>query len=138
MVIDRTLYERMVRQLVDAFPDEGCGLISVKDGIATDVFPIANVSQSPVVFKMDPQQQLDALERIDEEGWELGAIYHSHPRTRAYPSRTDVELAFYPDALQIIVSLAAYPRPDVHAFRIVAGEVSEEPLEIIPAAPAGE
>jgi proteasome lid subunit RPN8/RPN11 len=69
---------------------------------------------------------------IDDHGWELGAIYHSHTRTRAYPSPTDTKLAFYPAALYIIVSLANEKAPDVRAFRIADGEVTEAPLEIRP------
>lgn len=138
MVIDSSLYDRMIRQLVSAFPEEACGIIAGAEGLATQVYPIANVSESPVIFTMHPQQQLDALEEIEDKGWELAAIYHSHPRTRAYPSRTDIELAFYPDALQIIVSLTDVNHPDAHAFRVVGGQVSEEPLQVIPAAPRAE
>ena len=56
---------------------------------------------------------------IEGSGWTLGAIYHSHTRSPAYPSQTDVNLAFYPDALYLIVSLQDPEKPDVRAFRIV-------------------
>jgi proteasome lid subunit RPN8/RPN11 len=62
----------------------------------------------------------------------VGAIYHSHTRTRAYPSSTDVTLAVDPDRVQIIVSLADFDHPDIRAFRIRDGQISEEPLEILP------
>jgi proteasome lid subunit RPN8/RPN11 len=79
---------------------------------------------------MDSQQQLRAMLEMDELGWDLGAIYHSHPRTPAYPSATDIKLAFFPEAAYVILSLARRDRPDVRAFRIVSGQVSEEPLEL--------
>jgi proteasome lid subunit RPN8/RPN11 len=68
---------------------------------------------------------------IDDRGWDLAAIYHSHTRTRAYPSQTDVSLAFYPEARYIIVSLADRSSPDVRAFTINDGAVQEEPLKVV-------
>jgi proteasome lid subunit RPN8/RPN11 len=130
VVITRGQIEEMLSHLRATFPDEGCGVLASQGGRVTKVYPIANVSQSPVVYRMDPIAQLEALEEIDEKGWALGAIFHSHTRTRAYPSKTDVELAFYPDALQIIISLANQDRPDIRAFRIESGTIAEEPLEI--------
>jgi proteasome lid subunit RPN8/RPN11 len=67
---------------------------------------------------------------IEDAGHELGAIYHSHTRTAPVPSQTDINLAFYPEALYVIVGVA-HEEPDVRAFRIVDGEVSEAPLEVL-------
>ena len=120
----------MVGHLRSTFPDEGCGLLAGRDGVVTKVYPIKNVSDSPVVYKIDPQGQLEAMLEMDDRDWDLAAIFHSHTRTRAYPSGTDVKLSFYPDALQIIVSFANADRPDVRAFRIENGEIHEEALEI--------
>ena len=67
---------------------------------------------------------------IEDAGRQLGAIYHSHTRSAPYPSQTDINLAFYPEALYVIVGVAG-DDPDVRAFRIVGGEVSEQPLEVV-------
>jgi proteasome lid subunit RPN8/RPN11 len=107
-------------------------MIASTDGIAQKVYPIRNASDSPVNYEMDPQEQLHAMLDIEDNGWDLGAIYHSHTRTRAYPSQTDIGLAFYPDALQIIVSLAEFDRPEIRAFRIEDGQVTEAPIRITP------
>lgn len=123
--------QKIVSHLESGFPDEGCGILAARDGKVTRVYPIKNVSESPVVYRMDPEGQLQAFLEMDENDWELAAIFHSHTRTRAYPSNTDVELSFYPEALQIIVSLARRDRPDIRAFRIRDGEIVEEPLEIV-------
>jgi proteasome lid subunit RPN8/RPN11 len=80
---------------------------------------------------MDSEQQLRAMLEIDDQGWELSAIYHSHPRTPAYPSQTDIALAFFPDATYVIVSLARRNQPTTRAFRIVDGTVTEEPVESV-------
>jgi [CysO sulfur-carrier protein]-S-L-cysteine hydrolase len=121
----------MVGHLRTTFPDEGCGVLAAADGTFTKVYPIKNVSESPVVYEMDPQGQLEAMLDMDDHGWDLAAIFHSHTRTRAYPSQTDVKLSFYPEALQIIISFANFDRPDVRAYRIENGEIREEALEIV-------
>lgn len=131
MVITQAQVEEIISHLRSSFPEEGCGVLATRAGRVTKVFPIRNVSESPVVYRMDPVEQLYALEEIEEQGWDLGAIFHSHTRTRAYPSKTDVELSFYPDALQIIISFADPDRPDIRAFRIDAGEIEEAALEIL-------
>lgn len=132
MVIGRDLIEQILKQMRDGFPNETCGVIASRDSIAQRVYPIHNVSESPVHYEMDPQEQLTAMLEIEDNGWDLGAIYHSHTRTRAYPSSTDVRLAAYPDALQIIVSLADFERPDIRAFRIRGKEITEEALRTMP------
>ncbi len=67
---------------------------------------------------------------IEEQGWELGAIYHSHTRSEAYPSQTDVNLAFYPDALYVIVSVRKPDDPQVRAFRIADERIEEVGLAV--------
>ena len=66
---------------------------------------------------------------IDGGGHDLGAIYHSHTRSEPYPSQTDVNLAFHPDALYVIVGLASR-EPDVRAYRIVDGRIEDAELEV--------
>jgi proteasome lid subunit RPN8/RPN11 len=132
VVIDRDQVDQILRQMREGFPNETCGVIASKNGIAQKVYPIRNASDSPVHYEMDPQEQLMALLDIEENGWDLGAIYHSHTRTRAYPSATDIGLAAYPDALQIIVSLADFEHPDIRAYRIHDGQVSEEEIRVMP------
>ena len=66
---------------------------------------------------------------IEAAGRELGAIYHSHTRSEPYPSQTDVNLAFHPHALYVIVGLAS-AEPDVRAYRIVDGRIEDARLEV--------
>jgi proteasome lid subunit RPN8/RPN11 len=66
---------------------------------------------------------------IDDAGHDLGAIYHSHTRSKPYPSQTDINLAFYPEALYVIVGLAG-EEPEVRAFAIRDGQVTEAELEV--------
>lgn len=132
MVINRNLIDQIVEQVRAGFPNESCGMIASHEDIAQRVYPINNASDSPVHYQMDSQEQLQAELDIEDRGWEVGAVYHSHTRTRAYPSATDVSLAFDPERLQIIVSLADFDHPDIRAFRIRDGQITEEPLQILP------
>lgn len=130
MVITRAQVEEMVQHARAGFPSEACGLIASTDGRATKVYCLRNAEESPVTYRMDSGEQLRAMLEIDDQGWDLGAVFHSHTRTRAYPSATDVRLAFYPDTLYVIVSLANPASPDVRAFRIEEGRIIEDALEI--------
>jgi len=129
--IDRTLLEQIVAQAQAEAPNECCGIIAAQDGRAVAVHPARNAAATPVkLYEMDGMEQYRIQQGIEDARQELGAIYHSHPATEAKPSPTDINLAFYPEALYIIVSLAQ-DEPDVRAFRIVDGEVSEQPLEVV-------
>lgn len=130
MVITHAQVEEMVKHARRDFPNEACGLIAARDGRAVKVYCLENAEESPVTFRMDSGEQLHAMLEIDDEGWDLGAVFHSHTRTRAYPSATDVRLAFYPSTLYVIVSLADPASPDVRAFRIEEGRIIEEALAI--------
>lgn len=132
MVINQELIDEIIAQVREGFPNETCGMIASRDDIAQRVYPIRNASESPVHYEMDSQEQLAAELDIEDRGWAVGAVYHSHTRTRAYPSSTDVRLAFDPERLQIIISLADFQNPDIRAFRIRDGEISEERLQILP------
>jgi proteasome lid subunit RPN8/RPN11 len=79
---------------------------------------------------MDPVQQIKAMLAMEAEGLELIAIYHSHPDGPARPSPTDVALAYYPDTVQLIISLSDRARPSVRGFTIVDGVVAEVGWEL--------
>jgi proteasome lid subunit RPN8/RPN11 len=108
-----------------------CGLIAAKDGRAMQLYRIDSVDASPVTYRMDPKQQLRAMTDMDDRDWDLGAIYHSHTHTQAFPSPTDIRLAFYPETLYAIVSLADPDAPDFRAFRIDNGDLTEVALEFV-------
>jgi proteasome lid subunit RPN8/RPN11 len=94
------------------------------------VHPARNAAASPLRYEMDGMEQFRIQTAIEDAGHELGAIYHSHTRTAPEPSQTDINLAFYPEALYIIVGIKD-DVPDVRAWRIEKGEVSEQPLEVV-------
>jgi [CysO sulfur-carrier protein]-S-L-cysteine hydrolase len=129
MRIPRAIYEELLEHARLDAPNECCGLIGGEDGVAKTVYRARNAEASPLRYNLDPQDQFRIMTEIEESGEELAAIYHSHTASPAYPSQTDINLAAYPDALYLIVSLADGEK-DLRGFRIVDGEVSEVDLDL--------
>jgi proteasome lid subunit RPN8/RPN11 len=129
MRIPRSIYEELVEHARAEAPNECCGLIGGQNGEARTLYRARNAEASPLRYNLDPQDQFRIMSEMEERGEELSAIYHSHTASPAYPSQTDINLAAYPDALYLIVSLAEDEEP-LRAFRIQDGEVSEVDLAI--------
>lgn len=83
-------------------PEEACGLLAASAGTSQAVFPITNTLHSPVKFFMDPFELLQALQTLDERGWELHAVFHSHPVGPAVPSETDLREYLLPEVPALI------------------------------------
>lgn len=114
----------------EELPHECCGLLAGRDGRVERVYRGTNIDHSPYTYLMDPNEQLAAFKDMDAAGLDLVAIYHSHAHTPAYPSRTDVAKAYYPDAAYMIISLANRDAPDIRAFRVVNGQITEESVVV--------
>ncbi|HEX9124606.1 MAG TPA: M67 family metallopeptidase [Actinomycetota bacterium] len=128
--LDGVFFKEIVEQGLREFPNECCGLVAAKDGLPVKVFAMRNLDASPVSYRLDPKEQLQVFEQMDEEGLDLWGIYHSHTHSEAFPSETDRKLAFYPDSLYFVLSLQDREVPVLRAFRIVDGDVIEEELSI--------
>jgi proteasome lid subunit RPN8/RPN11 len=128
--LDGVFFKEIVEQGLREFPNECCGLVAATDGVPVKVFTMRNLDASPVSYRLDPTEQLRVFERMDDEGWDLWGIYHSHTHSEAYPSETDRKLAFYPDSLYLVLSLQDRQEPVLRAFRIVDGEITEEELTV--------
>ena len=129
MRIPRSMLDRIVAQARAEAPNECCGMIAAVDGRAVAVHPARNAAASPLRYEIDGMEQYRIQSAIEDAGDDLGAIYHSHTRSAPLPSQTDINLAFYPDALYIIVGVAG-EEADVRAWRIADGSVEEAGLEI--------
>ena len=116
----------LIKHAEEESPNECCGLLAGRNGRVERVYPGTNVDHSPYTYLMDPKEQLAAFKEMEAGGLDLVGIYHSHTHTSAYPSRTDVAKAFYPDALYVIVSLTRRDAPDIRAFRVADGQIREE------------
>lgn len=120
----------MVRHAREDAPNECCGLLAGRDGHVVKLYRIDNSEHSPTRYFMEPAELLHALRDIDDNGWGLVAIYHSHPEGEAYPSATDVELA-WPGTPYVIISLLAKETPHTRAFLIDGKRIDEVKVEVV-------
>ena len=131
MKISRRLLDEIVAHAREDMPNECCGLIGGSDGVAEVVHRVENAARSPLRFEMDPQGQYDAWKAIEDAGQEFLAIYHSHTKTAAYPSQTDVnESVAWPEQLYLIVSLADPEAPEVKGYRLEDKRIADAELDI--------
>ncbi|MBT9099863.1 M67 family metallopeptidase [Methylovulum psychrotolerans] len=104
--IPRKIANQLLHNAQLAPEQEVCGLVGAISGVPTRCYPITNIAELPEQrFLLDPAQQIAAFSTMRGHGESLFAIYHSHPHAPALPSATDLELAAYPDALYLIISL---------------------------------
>jgi [CysO sulfur-carrier protein]-S-L-cysteine hydrolase len=129
MRISKSIYEELLEHARAEAPNECCGLIGGGNGEAKSVYRARNAEASPLRYNLDPQDQFRIMSEIEERGEELSAIYHSHTASPAYPSQTDINLAAYPDAIYLIVSLAE-DEATLRGFAIRDGEVTEVDLAV--------
>lgn len=131
--IPSNIAEEMTSHAKEDFPLECCGILAGKDDSISHIYRMMNTDSSKVSYLMDPKEQLKVFKEMRALGTEIKAIYHSHPNHPAYPSMTDVELAFYPDAMYIIISVDNNKNTKVRGFRIVNKEITEVELNILSA-----
>jgi [CysO sulfur-carrier protein]-S-L-cysteine hydrolase len=128
--IPKEIRDRMIAQAVRCLPNEACGLLAGADGRAERFYPMRNADHSALTYRLDPKEQLEVFEEIEQQGWQLFGIFHSHTHTEAYPSETDLRQAFYPEAHYILVSMAAQDDPVLRGFTIRDGMVQEQDVRI--------
>ena len=129
MVIPAAVRDEIIAHARAGLPNEACGILAGQDGRAERFFPAEPDEPSPYYYRISSRDQLRIVNEIEEAGLELVGIYHSHVSSPAFPSRTDAEQAFWPDAVYVIVSLAG-GGADLKGYRIVDMEISEEQLEL--------
>ena len=130
MRIARRLFDDLVAHARADAPNECCGMIASRDGEAVAVHRATNTAASPLRYVIDGKEQYQIQTAIEDAGLDLGAIYHSHTRSAPEPSETDINLAFYPETLYVIVGVKD-EEPDVRAWSIVDGKVKPAPLEVV-------
>jgi [CysO sulfur-carrier protein]-S-L-cysteine hydrolase len=138
-----TLPADLVQAIVDhtrsEYPNEACGVIvgdrpAADGGVALRWVPMRNEYASPLRYRIHAQDLYPVLVEVDDaDDRAFWAIVHSHVRSAAYPSPTDVGQALFPDALYLLVSLEA-DEPAFGAFRIVDGTIF--PVELLVGATA--
>jgi [CysO sulfur-carrier protein]-S-L-cysteine hydrolase len=127
VVIPAAVRDEIVAHARAGLPNEACGILAGTDGRVERFFPAEPDEPSPYYYRIESRDQIRIMNEIDEAGLDLVGIYHSHTSSPAFPSRTDAEQAFWPDAVYVIVSLRG-PEADVRGYRIRDMEVTEEEL----------
>jgi [CysO sulfur-carrier protein]-S-L-cysteine hydrolase len=142
MKIAQELLDEIVAHALELPKIECCGVVAVRaldsgaadaavgEKVATRVYRAENVHASALKFEIAPMELFALNEAIDDEGAEIGAIYHSHVRSEPYPSQTDLSFAAgWPGLEWIIVGLASGSEPKVRSYVIDGADVREVALE---------
>jgi len=135
--IEKHYLEEMIAHALQEAPNECCGVLAGRDGRVLKLYRATNAEHSRYRYEVDSQELLRIHRECEESDWQFLGIYHSHTASEAYPSPTDVQFAaLRPESLYFIVSLSSPEKPEVRApevraFRIRDGEVTEEEIEII-------
>jgi len=131
MEIPRTMVDEIVAHARAELPNECCGIVAALNGSAVKVYRATNAAASPLRYEIGPRDLIRIWNDISDNGWALEAIYHSHTKSRAYPSQTDINLAAnWPNAIYLIVSLENRDEAELRGFRIVDEQVEEVGLAI--------
>ena len=133
MRIPQDLLDQIVEHARRDAPNECCGFIAAKDGVATRLYPARNMRASALAFQIDDREQIRIHNEIDdneEREGQLAAVYHSHTRTEPYPSQTDINFArpWGPAMEWVIVGLDG-ERATVRSYLIEDGRVHEVPID---------
>ena len=120
----------MVSHAREEAPLEACGILAGSAGRVVKLYRARNAARSAVSYRLEPEQQYRIFRDIEEHGWDILGIYHSHPASPPVPSAIDLGQAYYPDAVYFVVSLADPTDSQVRAFRIIEGEATEEEMTV--------
>ena len=133
LTIAQTIVDAIVAHARLDHPDEACGVVAGPAGSDRPqrFIPMVNAARSPTFYEFDSMDLLKLYREMDSLAEEPVVIYHSHTATQAYPSRTDISYASEPNAHYVLVSTADEVDVEFRSFRIVDGEVTEEPVEIV-------
>lgn len=130
LTLPKQFVDDMIDHAREEAPNECCGIIAGANGRATKLFRTINAEASPYRYNVDSRDLFRVYRECEANGWEFLVIYHSHTASEAYPSATDIRLAFWPESYYVLVSLADPDQPVVRAFRIIDGQVREEELRV--------
>lgn len=129
--ISRATIDDIVAHAREAAPAECCGLLLGRGDAVVQSVRAANIAADPTRrFEIDPQHHIDARRDARGRGLTVLGFYHSHPRSPAEPSPTDLAEASYPDHLYLIVGLAA-AAPDLGLFRLERGNFQTTTFVIV-------
>jgi [CysO sulfur-carrier protein]-S-L-cysteine hydrolase len=133
LTIPQDLYDQIVAHARRDHPDEACGVAAGPAGSDRPerFIPMTNAARSPTFYEFDSTEQFQVWKEMDERDEEPVVIYHSHTATEAYPSRTDISYAGEPGAHYVLVSTREPAVAEFRSYRILDGQVTEEPVTVV-------
>ncbi len=129
LIVAEELIEQMVSHCRAGYPYEACGMLAGRNGRVEKVYAMTNDEPSPVSYLINPREQFLVMKEMREKRLELVGIFHSHPSSPPVPSAKDVNLAFYPDSVYVILGLSDPGHPEIRAYEIRDGRAVELPVE---------
>ena len=129
--LEKKFADEMIAHARSETPNECCGILVGVKGRVLKLYRTTNAEHSPFRYTVDSRELVTIYREIGENGWELLAVYHSHPDTDAYPSAIDIESAFLPEFLYFIISLSNPDQAVIRGFRIIEAKIREIELRII-------
>ncbi len=132
ITLPRSIYDEIIAHARSGAPEEICGIISGRDGVATELVRARNEAENRVTdYWVDGGTLLRQFD-FEDRGETMIAIYHSHPVDPAYPSATDARNAFYPDSVFLICSLLQPDQPVLRGYLLIQEELAERPAGLTP------
>ena len=129
-ILPRGIYYRLIEEARQALPNECCGLLGGQGNHATEIFPATNERASPSEFNIPARELFEIFRTMRAKGLELIAIYHSHPSGENTASRRDLERAYYPHAVYLILSPAGVAEAPVRVFLMAEHDWREIPVQV--------
>ena len=131
VAIKKRVLTAMIDHAREEVPNECCGLLAGDGRLISAIYRVESEEKGPRTFFMVPEKQYEAMMDIEGRGLEMMGIYHSHPGVRPYPSRRDIDMAYYPDCFYFIVSVWEEREPEVGLFTIKDGRVREKSYTVV-------
>ena len=132
LTISKDQIQEMIAHAQAALPNEACGILGGHAGRVQTVYPGENVENSPVIYRMKPQDQLRAMHAIQLSGGDLLGIFHSHTNGSTIPSETDISQAHYPDSVYIILARPPNGAWKTFGYNITKGNIHKITLQVEP------
>ncbi len=132
LTVKRHVYDAMLAAAREAAPIEACGLLGGKDGQVTEFYGLTNVDESGEHYTISPAEQFAAVKDMRNKNVRMLAIWHSHPATLARMSEEDLSLAYTPDVVYAILSLADPDNADIRGFLVIDGLPEEVEIVVEP------
>lgn len=130
VTFSKSVFEELINEAKKYAPIEACGYLAGTSNVITKHYPMKNIDNSPEHFSFDPVEQFAVIKKIRSAGLTVYGIYHSHPKSPPRPSKEDIRLAFDPNILYVIISLAK--KHSIKAYSICNKKIIEQEIVLMP------